>query len=450
MNVLLILPAGENYRVHSNRDKVPNRKMLRFSVLPLLNVASLTPEKYSVDIIDENIEPIDYDTDADVIGISFMTAIAPRAFELAGIFRAKGKIVIAGGYYPTLCPNECLGYFDATVVGDAEGIWPQVLEDVENNCLKSKYCHLPHQQVVQEKIPCRDLIFENRKQYATINAVQIGRGCKHDCLYCSITAFYKGKYTFRPIPHIIQELEGIGRNLIFVDDNIISDQAYAKALFKAMVPLKKRWVSQCSLQIADDPELLSLAVESGCFGLFVGVESLSKENLESVGKNINTEKLMADRIRIIRGAKIGIIAGLIVGMDNDTVHVFEDMMCFLEQTKIDAIQVNIMTPLPGTPLHAEFVKNKRIIDHRLGKYDFRNVVFQPKRMTVKELQAGADWLYAQFYRPKNIRKRAFQNIFHFGFFRTWVLWKLNKTYRYDNVREGIVGFNPACYNAKGE
>lgn len=443
MKVLLVLPAGEQYRISNENPVVPKRKMLRFSILPLLLVASLTPPEYEVDICDENVEVLDLNTDADIIGISFMTALAPRAFEIAREFKSRNKTVIAGGYYPTLCPDQCKGHFDAIVMGDAEFLWTQALEDLKRNELKPIYRHLQKFEMRQTPVPRRDLIEKTAKHYVTINAVQIGRGCQHNCKYCSIAAFYDGTYRNRPIDEVLDELKNIPQDLIFVDDNIISDVDYAKEFFKKMIPLNKRWVSQCSLKIADDPELLQLAAASGCYGLFIGIETLSKENLDAVGKGINEEHDLIDRVQKIRSAKIGIIAGIILGMDDDDTSVFETMFKFLQKAKIDAIQVNIMTPLPGTPLYDEFIKDKRIIDHHLQNYDFRHVVMQPAKMTPEQLQNGADWLYRQFYRLDRIIWRYIKTTMLMGIRKAMLSLNLSLTYRYDNIREKIIGYNPA-------
>jgi radical SAM superfamily enzyme YgiQ (UPF0313 family) len=442
MKVLLVLPAGDQYRIATEKDNVPSRNMLRFSILSLTLVAALTPPEYKVDICDENVEVLDFETDAQVIGISFMTALAPRAFEIASRFREKGKTVVAGGYHPTLCPNETAKYFNAVVIGDAEELWPKVLNDIANNSLQSVYQHSSLCSLTQTPFPRRDLLHNTANYYATTNAVQIGRGCIHACKFCSISAFYSGKYRSRPLSNVIGELKSLSKDLIFVDDNIISNPEYARDLFKEMIPLKKRWVGQCSLKIADDTELLQLAYASGCQGLFIGIETLNKENLSFVGKDINTEYELKKRINTIRKAKIAIIAGLIVGMDFDDISVFEYTLQFLKQTKIDAIQVNIMTPLPGTPLFEKFKISGRITDTDYSNYDFRHVVIKPARMTPGELQNGADWLYNSFYRLDKIILRTLGAMWRLGILKALLGFKLNMTYRYDNKRENIVGYNP--------
>ncbi len=443
MRILLVLPAANHLRVSPADSQVPRRAMLRFSVLPLLTVAALTSKEHTVSICDENVEAVDFEAAVDLVGVSFMTALAPRAYEVAAEFRARGKIVIAGGFHPTLCADEVAEHFDATVVGDAEELWPRVLADAERGTLQRVYRHDTPADLSRTPTPRRDLIARSARHYATTAALETGRGCAHGCRYCSITAFHQRTHRSRPLERVLAELQTLPRGVMFVDDNIIGDRDYARALFTAMVPMNKRWISQCSIEIADDAELLALAKRAGCRGLFVGVETLSAENLRAVGKEFNDASRMLERLRTIRRAGIGVQAGVIVGMDADDVAVFERTLEFLERARVDALQLNILTPLPGTPLFEDFRRAGRILDTDWSLYDFRHVVIRPARMTPVQLQAGADWLYREYYRPWRIVRRTLRALVALGPVAAWLAWKLNRTYRYDNVREKIVGRNPA-------
>jgi radical SAM superfamily enzyme YgiQ (UPF0313 family) len=443
MKILLIVPAGRDYRITSASQSVPDRSMLRFSVLPVLAVAAATPPTHEVRICDENVEPIDFDADVDVVGVSIMTATANRGKEIARKFRQRGKVVVAGGFHATLYTDDIMRDFHAVVAGDAEGAWADLLADAEKGCLKKLYHNEQPLDLSALSVPRRDLLGTTAKYYATANAVQIGRGCIHGCRYCSITAFHKQTYRHRPVEHVIEEIKQLSRDIIFVDDNIISEPDYAKRLFAAMAPLKKRWVSQSSLDIADDPELLELARRAGCHGLFVGIETINEKNLASVNKAFNSIQRYRKRIAALQRHGIGIIAGIIVGMDNDEVEVFENTLRFLDETGIQAIQVNIMTPLPGTPLYEYYRNAGRIIDYNFDHYDFRHCVFEPRRMSPAQLQNGADWLYRKFYRLDRILMRTLRTLVKAGPVTAYLAWRLNMTYRYDNKRESIIGRNPA-------
>jgi radical SAM superfamily enzyme YgiQ (UPF0313 family) len=443
MKILLVLPAADHLRVTREKRAVPRRAMLRFSILPLTTVAALTPPGHEVSICDENVEPLDLDADVDLVGVSFMTAVAPRAYEIAAEFRRRGVPTVAGGFHPTLMPEEAAEHFDSVVVGDAEGLWARVVEDAVGGDLGRFYRHDAPVDLALAPSPRRDLTEANRSHYVTTDAVQTGRGCSHGCRYCSIAAFHNKTHRSRPLENVVAELDTIGRDFIFVDDNIIADREYAMRLFEAMRPLGKRWVSQCSIEIADDPELLAMAHSAGCRGLFIGIETVSEANLAAVDKGWNDPSGYASRIRRIRRAGVGVIAGIIVGMDGDDVGVFERTLAFLQRTGIDAIQLNIMTPLPGTPLFAEMEAAGRVTDRDWSKYDFRHVVFRPANMTARELQDGADWLYNRFYRLDRIIIRAARTLLTAGLVPAVISLKLNLTYRYDNIREGIMGKNPA-------
>lgn len=443
MKIMLILPAAEHLRVTSQKDQVPNRKMLRFSVLGLTTVAALTPMGHKVTLYDENVEPVDLWADADVVGISFMTGLANRAYELAAHFRRRRIITVAGGFHPTLCTDEVMKHFDIVVAGQAEGIWPKVLEDIQNKNYQPLYENRNRSDLADVPVPRRSLLEYNKDKYITTNAVQIGRGCRHKCRFCSVTAFFGHNYQTRPLENVLAELRTVPKHFMFVDDNIIADADYAKKLFRAMIPMKKRWISQCSLEIAEDSELLDLAYKAGCRGLFVGIETTSKENLERVDKGFNPAEDYARKIAIIHRHRIGVQAGMIVGMDGDDAAVFQRTLEFLQKAKIDALQLAILTPQPGTPLREEFEQAGRIIDNDWSHYDYRHVVIQPKLMTAEQLQNGADWLYSQYYRLDRILLRSLRALITLGPLAAYLVYHLNMNYRYDNKREGIVGCNPA-------
>jgi radical SAM superfamily enzyme YgiQ (UPF0313 family) len=443
MRILLVLPATEPLRVTHERPNVPDRAMLRFSILPLTTVAALTPPEHEVTLCDENVQALDTDADVDVVGVSFMTALAPRAYEIAAEFRARGKVVVAGGYHPTLCTEEAERHFDAVVVGEAEDLWPRVLADIAAGRTQRVYRHESAPSLCGAAIPRRDLTHDTMRHYVTVHAVQAGRGCPNRCRYCSVTAFFNHEHRTRPVADVVAELRGVPRDFMFVDDNLIADVDYARRLFEAIAPLGKRWVTQCSLSLADDPELMRLARAAGCRGVFVGLETLSAANLEELGKDINRAERYRKQIRTLRRAGIGVQAGVIVGLDADDTGVFERMLRFLQRARIDALQLNILTPLPGTPMYEQFDEAGRILDRDWSHYDFRHTVIRPAKMSPRELQDGADWLYHQYYRLDRVLLRTLRTLWTCGLVPAALTWRLSRTYRYDNRREGIRGRNPA-------
>lgn len=442
MKIYLILPACEKLRVNSINEKVTKRKMLRFSVLSLTTIAALTPDKHEVVICDENVQPLDYDIDADLVGVSFMTGLANRAYELAAHFKKRGIITVAGGFHPTLNPEEAMTNFDIVVSGEAEDTWGPLLDDVEKgdfkNHYQSNFCSL----LDHVPTPRRDLLKKHKKHYITTDAVQTGRGCAHKCTFCSVTAFFKNRHRSRPIVKVLEEVKSAERNFMFVDDNIIADREFALSLFREMATLKKRWVSQCSIKIADDEELLYAAADAGCIGLFIGIESVNEANLSMVDKTFNKPEDYKMKIKKINKAGIGVQAGMIVGLDSDDKGVFQRNLKFLDESGIGALQLAILTPQPGTPLRKQFESEGRIIDNNWDHYDYRHTVIKPKLMSPQELQDGADWLYVQYYRLDRIILRTLRALFKVGFFSAVLTWRLNMTYRYDNKLLKLKGKNP--------
>jgi radical SAM superfamily enzyme YgiQ (UPF0313 family) len=330
------------------------------------------------------------------------------------------------------------------VVGEAEAQWPRLLTDLEAGRLRRVYRAAGPCDPALIPAPRRDLTARTGRHYATTNAIQTGRGCRHGCRYCSITAFHRQTHRSRPLASVLAEVEAVPRDFMFIDDNIVADPDYAKALFNELVPLRKRWVSQCSLAIADDPALLSLAQRAGCLGLFIGIESVDSENLVAFHKQFNEVGSYRRRITAIRDQGIGVIAGMIVGADHDDVTVFRRTLAFLDAARVDALQLNVLTPLPGTPLFDQFEREGRILDHDLAHYDFRHTVIRPARMSAEQLQAGADWLYRRFYRLDRILLRTLRAAAKLSWVAAWLSFRLGLTYRGDNLRDGVRGWDPGA------
>ncbi len=413
MKIILISPAKDNLRVTEIGGKPKGHNFFRFSMLSLLYVAGCTPRDIELKLVDEHIEAIDFDERADLVAISFMTGLAPRAYQIADEFRRRKVKVAFGGFHATFVAEEALRHADSVCVGEAEGTWPDLIEDLRTGNLKSMYKAEGRAKLQNLNLPRRDLL--KRKYYAPIEAVQIGRGCKHRCDFCSVTAFYKNLYCARPVEEVIKEIADIkNKHIIFVDDNIIADPEYAKKLFQAMAPLKKKWVSQASISIANDLELVRLAKRSGCIGLFIGLETLAESNLKLMKKQFNETQAYERGIEILHRHGIGVEAAIVFGFDDDDKKVFERTLNFLDRNNVEAIQVSILTPLPGTPLFKKMGDERRIIDYNWENYDYRHVVIRPKLMNKDELQAGADWVISRFYSPWRLAKRVFRSIGYLG------------------------------------
>lgn len=401
MKLLLIAPASGKWR-RVGRQRLFSGKTFRFSMLSLLSVAAENPPDVETTIVDEQIDMIPWDMDVDLVGISCMTAAAPRAYEIARRFRRRGVPVVLGGMHPTLCPEEAVQHADAIVAGDAEGVWPRLVEDVRHGRLQRLYRADSPPSLVGLKRPPRRLL--PRQGYATVHTVQATRGCPNRCGFCAVAAYNNCSQRRRPIAEVVAEVaEMPGRFLLFMDDNLTADRDYARELFAALKPLGKRWITQSTLAIADDPDFVALAAEAGCIGLFVGLETFSEENLEAVDKTCHRVEQYRDAIRLLHGHGIGVEAGIVFGFDGDRPEVFQRTLALLDELEVDAVQVSIFTPLPGTP--ANQTMQARIFDRDWEHYDFHHVVFQPAGMAAEALQTGHDWVTREFYRPWRIARR---------------------------------------------
>lgn len=408
LKFLLIKPATPEWRLSDEAAGAGRTQMFRYSMLSSLYVAAAMPPFVETRILDEEVEPIDYDLDADLVGLSFMTCSAPRAYEIASRFRKeKHKPVIAGGYHPTFLPEEVLQHVDAVCIGEAETAAPRIIEDFLAGSLRPIYRAEPA-SLVRLPVPDRSLI--RNGAYALVDTVQATRGCPHCCSFCSISAFYQHGFRVRPIGDVVEELKTLGTRLLFMDDNLIGDVEYAKDLFRRMIPLRKRWISQASVQIVADDELLSLAARSGCRGLFIGFESLSDDNLRRWRKNFNRSQDYRRVVEKLHRHGIGVCAGMVFGYDWDSVGVFPFTLDFLESARVDAVQATILTPFPGTELFQEMSRSGRLVEKGWEHYDFSHVVFEPQQMSRQTLQDGHDWLLSRFYSRTAIARRLFREL----------------------------------------
>ncbi|MEN8248266.1 MAG: radical SAM protein [Bacteroidota bacterium] len=398
---LLISPTSPLWRIERNQ-KPSNSKVFRFSMLPSLCVAASMPPNVETQILDEDVEPIDFETDAELIGITFMTYNAPRAYEIADRFRSLGKTVIFGGYHPSFMPDEAIEHADSICIGESENNVPQMIKDYLNGELKNIY---KNELFDLKNLPVLDRSLLHKNAYITTNVLQATRGCYHRCAFCSVAAFNRYQIRTRPVGRVIDELKTLGKDVLFMDDNITLDKDYAKELFKAMAPLKKRWYSQSGISIAEDNELLELAVKSGCKGLFLGFESLSQKSLGAYKKHCNRKRDYVEVANKLHDKGIAIFAAFVFGSDEDEIDVFENTLNFLLEANIEVLQSTRLTPFPGTPLFDNLDKDGRIIDKDWSHYDFFNVVHKPLNMTPEELHRGTAWLQKQFFSGKNIARR---------------------------------------------
>jgi len=400
MKILLISPDLQDSLFRYSRREVRSFSFPRLT-LPLL--AALTPPEHSVRLIDESVEDVDFDAGVDLVGVSLLTFLAPRGYEIADRFRQRGVKVVLGGMHASALPEEALLHADSVVIGEAEELWPSLLEDFQRGDLKKIYRNDRRPDLAGLPRPRLDLL--KRDGYLNAKCVQATRGCPFGCDFCSVTDFFGNSYRLRPVKEVVAEVAALHGDFVFVDDNIAGNRAYAKELFSALISLGKKWGSQCNLSLGEDPELLALAAKSGCTHMFVGIETLSQANLKGIRKSFNKVGRYEDLIARFHDQGIAINAGIIFGMDDDDESVFPTTVDFLEGNKVELTLFNILTPLPGTRLYARLEEEGRIIDRDWSHYDGRHVVFRPKRMSAETLRDGFFWAFHHLYSWRSMLTR---------------------------------------------
>ena len=402
MKLTLIHPRVGNY---------PGKKYLRawqMEPLPLAQIAALTPRDVEVVFWDDRMEDIPFDKPTDLVAISIETYTARRAYQIASEYRKRKVPVVMGGFHATLCPDEVLEYADAIVIGQAENSWGNLLDDFRNGNLKRIYSadvNLSESKI----IPDRSIYYG--KNYLKINLIEAGRGCKYRCNFCSIQKFFNGLHNYRNFGVIINEINQIKGNkrlFFFVDDNITASHTKAKELFKALIPLKIRWVGQADLTISKDQELLQLMVESGCQGVLIGFESNEPENLKSLNKSFNIiPEGPSEAINRIHNIGLRIYATFLFGNDFDSEKSIRSTIDFCMDNKIFMVGFNHITPFPGTELYSKLETEKRLLYQKWWldpDYLYGNIPFQTV-LPVNEVETVAKQSRKKFYSLLSIIKR---------------------------------------------
>lgn len=402
MKIQLILPAGE---IHRGKTGIFKRS-LRYAPLTLTTLAGLVPPELNAEITiqDEGVQPLSLDFEADVVGISAITGTAQRAFGIADRLREAGHTVVFGGVHATLLPEEAAPHADALVLGYAEQTWPQVLRDFAAGRLKRRYHAIPGRELTGVPIARRDLL--DRKKYATTNSIEAVRGCPHRCEFCVVPVAWGGIYAHRPIEDVIAELRTFEkRHAVFIDLSPVENVAYAKALYRAMIPLKMKWVGLATTRIAEDEELLKLAEKSGCKGVLIGFESISQATLNQTRKHFHTSARYGEIVKRLHDHGIGIQGCFVFGFDGDDESVFERTVEFVDKVHIDLPRYAVLTPFPATGTFRQLESEGRLLHKNWALYDVEHVVFRPKNMTPERLQEGLHWSWQQSYTWGSIARR---------------------------------------------
>jgi len=382
--------------------------------LPAATLAGLTPKDVEVRFYDDRMETIPFDEPTDLVAMSVETYTAKRAYQIATEYRKKKIPVVMGGFHPSLCPEEVAQYAEAVVTGEAEELWPRVLDDARAGKLEKFYRS-------QSRPPLTGLrpdrsIFRG-KRYLPIGLIEAGRGCHFKCDFCAVQTVFSQSQTRRPADEILSELAKLKKEkklFFFVDDNITSNLAQAKEFFRALIPLKIRWVGQSSINAAHDEEFLSLLTQSGCQGVLIGFESLNPKNLAAMNKTFNTARGGFEKaLQNLRKHRIRIYGTFVFGYDGDTPESFDETVNFARENAFYIAAFNHLTPFPGTPLYKRLEQEGRLLYGAWWldeKYSYNRIPFQPAGMSPEELQRGCLGARRSFYSWKSIAQRGFDPV----------------------------------------
>ncbi len=438
MKLLIVSPAQKQ------NDGTPLRVKKAFLIpLSVYLLAGLTPREWDVRLINDYTDDIPFDEHFDLVGITATTLHSARGYEIAERFRRRGTKVVMGGFHPTLFPQEAQERCDAIVCGEAELVWPQVLDDALHGRLQKVYRADRFCDLVDQPTPRYDLI-DQSKYINNVFAVEYSRGCPYNCEYCSVTQFYGNKYRFRPPSEVVRDIRASKQRFIgFVDDNIAGILPKSAELFEALIPQKIFWMSQVSIRLADDERVLALSARSGFRYAIIGLETLDPRNLAEVGKkNVNHVEEYVAKTKLFKKHGITVCANLMFGFDHDTPETFDKTYRFLVKNRFIP-NPYIITPYPGTRLHERMKDAGRVLHHDYWKYTSYRTVFAPKHFTPEQLDALFLKFYGDSFSLGNSLKRFFHMLrfkFGFGQFMTQLALLINSLVVRKNVKKGILPY----------
>jgi radical SAM superfamily enzyme YgiQ (UPF0313 family) len=400
MKLIIIQPATVF------KDGTPYKTPRRWIMgLALPYVAALTPKWVDVELLDDRMSEINYEGGYDMVALSVAIASSSRAYHIADEFRKRGVPVVMGGFHPTLLPEECLEHCDAVVEGEAEYVWPQLLEDFRDGKMKRRYKADKFHDLKNLPLPRWDLL-DRRKYFVPFLPLQTTRGCPFKCSFCEVPVFYGGTYRHRPVAEVIEDIKRIPTKKIqVVDDNITGNREYARELFKAMIPLKVKWSCLWTINTSRDEELLDLAVKAGVYHVNIGIESISQKSLGSINKKQNTVREYTEMLRALEKRKIFYSLNFLFGLDEDTPEIFADTMDFLKQVRAPMAFFNTVTPRTGTAMRRKLEEEGRVINPMADRYLGMECLFTPKNMTPKQVEDGVWNCFEEFYSVPSILRR---------------------------------------------
>lgn len=385
----------------------------RMEPIPAAMLAALAPPDVDVRFYDDRLETIPFDEPTDLVAISVESYTARRAYQIASDFRQRGVPVVMGGFHATLCPEEVQQYCETLVVGEAESVFAELIDDYRHGVPQRVYSSSERPQLTVT--PDRR-IFRGKK-YLPVRLVEFARGCRFKCDFCAITSYFQATHNHRSIDRVVEEVRQLrrpGQLFFFIDDNFTSDLEAAKQLMRALIPLNIRWVSQSAIQVAYDEEALSLMRQSGCRGMLVGFESLDSQSLREMNKSFNLiHGGPAEALKNFRRYGICVYGTFIFGYDHDTPESMRQAVQFAKAEGLSIAAFNHITPFPGTPLLERMRAEGRLLYDSWwldSRYRYNQIPFRPKQMSPDELAARCVEARREFYSWSSILRRATHSV----------------------------------------
>lgn len=375
--------------------------------LALTSIAGSTPPEWELRYWDENLlhGPPPCDPFPQVVGITVHLTFAERAYELARWYRERGAKIVLGGLHVLSCPEEAAPHADAIAVGDGVQTWPEILRDVDRNCLKPVYRGSFRRPYRDDPPPRRDLL--PRDSFLTTTSLIATRGCHNRCGFCYLaTDGLHMPYLTRDVEQIVSEFQADEQPYaVFVDNNLGSKPEYLRQLCRALRPLEKIWSAAVSIDVTDDPSLVREMALAGCTGVFVGFESLQNANIAAAGKKSPRTEDYAERVRILHDHGIQVNGSFVLGFDDDRPDVFARTVGWIEENRLECATFHILTPYPATPLFRQMESEGRLLHKDWRLYDTAHVVFRPKHMTPEQLDDGYAGCYRRLFSHASIWRR---------------------------------------------
>jgi radical SAM superfamily enzyme YgiQ (UPF0313 family) len=443
MKILLVSPERER--------KKEEAFLFKLSFLNLPYVAAVTPPGVELKIVDEVFEKINFEEKVDLVGITAQTPVAPRAYQIAEEFKKRGIPVVMGGVHASMLPQEALQHVDAVVVGEAEAVWPDLIEDLRRGQMRRIYVGSELANPSCLPLPRRDLL--NEKFYFPLKLLETTRGCPHRCDFCGVSKFFGYRYRNRPIGEIERELATLfqkgpamspapkkilslfskdlpyflkRRLLYIIDSNVAGDKRFCLDLLSLLKEFDLLWYGHAPVSIAFDQGLLEAFARSGCIAINLGFESFSTKNLLTMGKRFNRPSRYAEAVEKIHDRGIGIMGTFIVGLDDDDPGVFQSIIDFCVNSRLDWALAFIMAPYPGTDSFLRLEKEGRILSRDWEKYDSLNVVYQPLLMSVEELERGLRTIWKEVFTTSSIYRRIFKRPWIHPLFYLAMNWRFHR------------------------